>query len=200
MPEVYLRIPELSQRVIDRFKKRVAAGDPDRCWIWLGQSDRSGYGYIQIKKRRYVVTRIAYAIASGHDPGDLGILHSCDNPSCVNPGHLRPGTQADNLNDARLRNRLPVGEARSNARLSEEKVRAIHAAYSTGDYSLSEVARMFGVSRGSVHDVVYLRGWRYLGLPSLAGIRAELSGGRGMVLSRARAARLNTEEVSGCLQ
>lgn len=40
-------------------------------------------------------------------PKDRYALHSCDNPRCVNPSHLRWGTAADNTNDAVTRKRLP---------------------------------------------------------------------------------------------
>jgi hypothetical protein len=49
------------------------------------------------------------------------VLHSCDNPSCVNIDHLRYGNQADNMADAIARGRV---KGRS---LSDDEVAAIRA-------------------------------------------------------------------------
>lgn len=38
------------------------------------------------------------------DPGPV-LRHRCDNPPCINPAHLEPGTQADNVRDMAERGR-----------------------------------------------------------------------------------------------
>jgi hypothetical protein len=35
----------------------------------------------------------------GEIPEGQVIMHACDNPGCINPDHLRRGSQGDNLND-----------------------------------------------------------------------------------------------------
>jgi hypothetical protein len=39
-------------------------------------------------------------------PNDRVVMHSCDNPPCVNPAHLRVGTQLENMRDAKSKGRL----------------------------------------------------------------------------------------------
>lgn len=57
--------------------------------------------------------RVAYEIANGPIPDDLWVLHSCDNPPCCNPSHLRVGTYKDNVRDRVERDRSKGGRKKS---------------------------------------------------------------------------------------
>jgi hypothetical protein len=38
------------------------------------------------------------------------VMHTCDNPVCVNPGHLVEGTQADNMADCKRKGQKATGD------------------------------------------------------------------------------------------
>src|SRR5688572_25327888 len=70
------------------------------CWIWIGSKSGKGYGRLGIRGKLYTAHRISLLIATGIMPScDLDTCHACDNPSCVNPGHLSECTRRTNLID-----------------------------------------------------------------------------------------------------
>jgi hypothetical protein len=83
---------------IEKFWSRVDRGDPDACWEWQGGTNQDGYGMLTINKRHYVAHRVSFEIATEQEP-KLQVLHTCDNPSCVNPKHLFEGTRSQNMQD-----------------------------------------------------------------------------------------------------
>ncbi len=83
---------------------------PDACWPWTG-SRLKGYGAFRRYGNRRVATRIAWEYVTGAPPpDDLVIMHSCDNPPCCNPAHLKPGTDAENVADCIAKGRNSRGE------------------------------------------------------------------------------------------
>jgi hypothetical protein len=85
-----------------RFAAKVVVDPrPGGCHYWVGAIGSDGYGRFQAGTGRTARTvhahRWAYEHTCGLRPVRLRLLHSCDEPSCVNPTHLQTGTQADNV-------------------------------------------------------------------------------------------------------
>lgn len=82
----------------------------DACWEWQGRRTAFGHGHAYSPSRRRAVGahRMAYELTFGTIPPGLVIRHKCDNPPCCNPGHLEPGTRADNNRDTVSRGRRKV--------------------------------------------------------------------------------------------
>lgn len=93
-----------------------------------------------------------------------GALHSCDNPRCVNPKHLRWGTQAENIADAVARGRAPraQGERQWNSKLTEEQVREIRFTYELGGITQRDLAQMYGIRQAQVSAIVSRRSWKHV--------------------------------------
>lgn len=81
----------------------------DTCWLWMGAKSK-GYGRYRIVRgansRR--CHRVSWELAHGPIPPGMVVMHSCDNPSCVNPAHLSLGTQRDNVHDAIAKGRHKI--------------------------------------------------------------------------------------------
>lgn len=94
-------------RLPERFWEKVYPEPNTGCWLWSA-AERRGYGQFSVR-RIYpcYAHRLICHIAHGEPPdGKPYALHSCDVPLCVNPDHLRWGSQADNIQDAFRRKRL----------------------------------------------------------------------------------------------
>lgn len=80
-----------------KFWKKVGITNPDKCWPWLGASDKYGYGYYYIKGKHVRAHRYAYSLVYGINDESNDIHHTCDKPYCCNFHHLEEVTRADNI-------------------------------------------------------------------------------------------------------
>lgn len=81
----------------ERFWSKVQK--TESCWLWIGTKNRYGYGTILHQGSRRLAHRLAYELSGNVIPQGMNLLHTCDNPPCINPEHLRVGTQLDNVRD-----------------------------------------------------------------------------------------------------
>lgn len=86
-----------SLRDVVRFWSKVRYG-PD-CWEWQATPSQA-YGLFRHKGKMRKAHRVAYELTHGLLAQGAILLHQCDNPRCVRPAHLQPGTYRDNLMDA----------------------------------------------------------------------------------------------------
>jgi len=91
------------------------------------------------------------------------VLHSCDNPKCINPEHLRIGTHADNGQDMRDRDRSAKhhGEKNGMAVLNEERATEVVELVAQGA-TRRGVAKQLGVSPGSVRNILKGETWSHI--------------------------------------
>lgn len=89
------------------------------CVLWDRSPDNRGYGIFQIRfnKKKYsnVAHRVSYQLYYNKELSeDIVLRHTCDNPMCINPLHLKEGTHADNVADRVKRGRCAKGENHGN--------------------------------------------------------------------------------------
>lgn len=153
-------------------------GGDGACWPFLGTTDRDGYG---IARHPAFTTlrahRIAYQLVHGPVDPRLEMRHGCDTPSCCNPGHLTPGTRAENARDMVLRGRsakgdrnagrlhperVPRGTRNGWSKLTPTQVGAIRRLLDAG-HTKADVARTHGVSRFAIYSIAVGRTWSHVG-------------------------------------
>ena len=91
----------IAPRFVDDFWQQVTKTHSYGCWTWEGKRDRKGYG----RWKKHLAHRESWRRANGSIPDGMWILHHCDNPPCVNPAHLYPGTVIENVRDMVTRGR-----------------------------------------------------------------------------------------------
>ena len=137
--------PRPRRAVEDRFWEKVdKSGD---CWEWTGCRHKQGYGRFHVKTGEPPVFahRLSYEMANGPIPDGMHVLHSCDNPSCVNPAHLSLGTHRQNMSESAER-----GRKHSSLRDNLSEVHAMREAGATQQ----SIADRFGVSQGAISMVL----------------------------------------------
>lgn len=172
-------MPALTAADIERFHRLVAGGDPDECWPWPLGKDKDGYGKFSARGTTLRAHRVAYFLATGIDPGDALILHTCDNPPCCNPGHIFDGTAQVNILDCKAKGRLNTaagslhgsqtkpssrarGERAGGAKLTAEQVADIRTSYLAGGITHQQLADRYEVRREAVSCVLRGENWRHL--------------------------------------
>lgn len=89
-------IDECREITINRVIDNIEFADSG-CWNWLRRDNGSGYGMITLHGRQRIVHRLFYQILNGQIPDYLVVDHLCRNRRCVNPDHLDPTTQKENV-------------------------------------------------------------------------------------------------------
>lgn len=155
------------QRTFERFERLVDRREPKECWPWRGLRTVKGYGILNVWLGRNCgnegAHRLAWLFANGPLPiieghGVAHILHRCDNPTCVNPEHLFPGTYRDNNRDKSAKGRAPRGVTHPHTTLTEEQVRALKS----DPRKALDIAVDYGISEGTVNRIKNGGSWAHV--------------------------------------
>ncbi len=69
------------------------------CWLYGRAKFKTGYGQFRFEGKTLSAHRASYILYKGKIPSNKCVLHICDNKLCINPNHLRVGTQSENIID-----------------------------------------------------------------------------------------------------
>jgi hypothetical protein len=68
-----------------------------KCWLWMGHRNEQGYGQYYYQSRLQRAHRVSYILTGHTIPLTYMLDHLCRNTSCVNPEHLEPVTNRENV-------------------------------------------------------------------------------------------------------
>lgn len=135
----------------------------DTCWLWTRTCQKSGHGKFRVNGKMEMAHRVSWYLAGNTIPEGLCILHSshsiCGNRNCVNPVHLRTGTQAENSADRILDGTTSRGTKQRICKLTEEKVKAIRLRKTENQRLLGEE---FGVTGATISYILSKKSWYWL--------------------------------------
>lgn len=159
---------------MERFWNKIDIKGPNDCWEWKNGT-HNGYGVYWHNGRNVRANRFALELTAGPSPFEGAMsLHSCDNPTCCNPGHLRWGTNQENKDDFILRKGRPQGERSPTATLTNEQVDRIYQSRLDGK-TIGEISEELGAPYTTVENVYIGRSWSHrLGIdgnPTLEELR-----------------------------
>lgn len=128
------------------------------CINFTGSKDKDGYGWQRGFGERKA-HRVAYVQANGPVPDGLWVLHTCNNPSCINPDHLYAGTPKQNSEDRRQSGRDKgwksydqTGVNNANAKLDLMARANILSGYKRGNANM--LAQIYNVHPETIRRIV----------------------------------------------
>ena len=154
---------EITDKVKERFWSKV--NKTEGCWEWVGSYSNIGYGHFKYNYKVYKAHRFSFILHYNRDiTHKMCILHSCDNRKCVNPDHLREGTQLDNMRDMVERNRCNAlkGNNHAQAKLTDKQVINIRELYAAGGITQQQLANQYTVSRVYISDLIHKKTWKHI--------------------------------------
>ena len=128
----------------------VKVGNINDCWACTSHVINNK-GYPSCKGDQLVVKRLWEEKYNKEWPLDLVCIHSCDNPWCINPEHISPGTMKENQEGMAERHRSCWGWRNGIRKLTPEQAKEIYAL--KGTTSLRKAAKKFNVSSANVFSI-----------------------------------------------
>jgi len=133
-----------------RLWEKVETRSKDECWIWLGSKRGTGpYGAFRVGGRKgkvYGAHRLSYILNKGPLPLGCVIMHKCDNTLCVNPNHLKAGTQKENMLDM-------ASKQRGSRRFTKQVAEKIRSEYRKNDTTQRLMAKKYKCSQATIGEI-----------------------------------------------
>jgi hypothetical protein len=140
----------------EKVKARTVIEENTGCWVWQGACC-NGYGKLRRGANGKPVSchRVMYEHFYGPIPVGSVVMHLCDNTRCVNPDHLKAGTQRENVIDMHQKGRG------GRSMLAAEEVQEIRRLHASG-VGMDRLSSMYDIGNYTVQSVLSGRTWSWL--------------------------------------
>lgn len=143
------RRPSVEMRVTEYWMSVDRRG-PDDCWLWTAYINEDGYGEFFFGGKMVGAHELAVTFSTGETRlPELDTCHSCGNPPCCNPAHLRFDTRQRNVDDMVRMGR----NYRPPRMLSDDDIVMIRRRRAAGA-NQQDLAELYGVSSSFISMIV----------------------------------------------
>lgn len=128
------------------------------CIVCTSHTKINGYARFKRDGKLQLVHKYVWEKVYGKVPIGMEIMHSCDNPGCINIHHLSIGTHTDNMRDSMNKHRQLLGVNKPLAKLNDEQVISIRIS----KLSSRKLGAKYGVSHTTILDVLNNINWKHV--------------------------------------
>jgi hypothetical protein len=121
----------------------------------------NGYCQVTVNKENWLHHRYVYCkhnnLSREQIKGKV-VMHTCDNPVCVNPQHLVLGTTQDNIKDKVNKGRQTKGESVNTVKLTDIQVNDIR----NSTEQTKKLSSFYNVHRTTIQRIRRGANWKHL--------------------------------------
>ena len=155
--------PEKGQTFWDRLDNQ-SVYDDNNCKLFMGARDKGGYGWVMKEGKQVLIHREVFKKYNPEINIDgFVVMHLCDQRNCINPQHLKKGTQGENFADMVNKGRRITAKGIRNygAKIKDADVIAIRQLL-LEKVKKSEIAKKFGLSESTIYRIASGNLWKHV--------------------------------------